>query len=66
VIINLVFTFGVSGISIGGHLGGLIAGALCGLLIVYSERRARRPVELEVLGMLALGALSVAAALAVA
>jgi membrane associated rhomboid family serine protease len=66
VIINLVFTFGVSGISIGGHLGGLIAGALCALLIVFSERRARRPVELEALGMLALAAISVAGALAVA
>jgi membrane associated rhomboid family serine protease len=66
VVINLVFTFGVSGISIGGHLGGLVAGALAGLLIVFSERRARRPVELEVLGMLALAAISVAGCLAVA
>jgi membrane associated rhomboid family serine protease len=63
---NLLFTFGVSGISIGGHLGGLIGGALAGLLVVYSERRARRPVELEALGMLALAAISVAGSLAVA
>ena len=66
IIINIVFTLGVSNISVGGHFGGLIAGALCGLLIVYSERRVRRPVELEVLGMLALAAISVAGALAVA
>ena len=66
VVINMVFTFGVTGISIGGHLGGLVAGALCGLLIAFSERRARRPVAIEWLGMLALGAISVAAALAVA
>jgi membrane associated rhomboid family serine protease len=67
IIINLVFTIGYSGhISAGGHFGGLIAGGLCALLIVYSERRARRPVELEVIGMLALAAISVAGALAVA
>jgi membrane associated rhomboid family serine protease len=66
IIINIVFTIGVSNISVGGHFGGLIGGALCALLIVYSERRARRPVELEALGMVALAGISVAGALAVA
>lgn len=66
IIINLLFTVGVSGISVGAHLGGLVGGALAGLLIVFAERRARRPVELEALGMLALAAVSVAGALAVA
>jgi membrane associated rhomboid family serine protease len=66
VVINLVFTFSVAHISVGGHLGGLVGGALCALLIVYSERRTRRPVALEVLGMLALGVISLAGALAVA
>jgi membrane associated rhomboid family serine protease len=66
IIINLLFTFGVSGISVGGHLGGLIGGGLAGLLIVFSERRARRPVELEVIGMLALAVICVAGSLAVA
>jgi membrane associated rhomboid family serine protease len=66
IIINIFFTFGVGGISVGGHFGGLIAGALCGLLIVFAERRARRPVELEILGMAALAVVSVAGALAVA
>ena len=66
IIINIVFTIGAPGISIGAHFGGLIGGALCALLIVYAERRARRPVELEVLGMVALAAISVAGALAVA
>jgi membrane associated rhomboid family serine protease len=66
IIINLLFTFGVSGISVGGHLGGLIGGGLAGLLIVFSERRARRPVELETLGLLALAAICVAGSLAVA
>ena len=66
VVLNLVFTFGVSGISIGAHLGGLIAGALAGLLIVFAERRIRQPMPIEVLGMVALGAVSVVGALAAA
>jgi membrane associated rhomboid family serine protease len=66
IIINIVFTIGVSNISVGGHFGGLIGGALCALLIVFAERRVRRPVELEVLGMAALAAISVGGALAVA
>ena len=65
-IINLIFTFGVAQISVGGHLGGLIGGALAALLITFSERRARRPVLLEVLGMLALAVLSIAGAVAAA
>ena len=32
-LINLAFTFGVPGISIGGHLGGLAGGFLCGLVV---------------------------------
>jgi membrane associated rhomboid family serine protease len=66
VIINLAITFGVPGISIGGHLGGLVAGALAGLVIILSERRARRPAALETAGMVAIAAISVAGALAVA
>ena len=40
VVINLVITFGYSGISKGAHLGGLIGGALCGLILFeLGERR---------------------------
>jgi membrane associated rhomboid family serine protease len=66
IVINLFFTFGVSHISVGGHLGGLVGGALAGLLITFSERRARRPVFVEVLGMLALATVSVAGSFAAA
>jgi membrane associated rhomboid family serine protease len=65
VIINLAFTFGVGGISVGGHLGGLIGGALAALAIIAAERRSR-PELLEAGAMLALSAIAVAGALAVA
>ncbi len=39
-VINIVFSLSVSGISIGGHLGGVVGGAICGWLIVQlGERR---------------------------
>ena len=38
-IINLVLTFGVRGISIGGHLGGLVAGGLAGFVVIELQKR---------------------------
>jgi membrane associated rhomboid family serine protease len=38
-LINLAFTFGVNGISIGGHLGGLAGGAAAGWLLFDFARR---------------------------
>jgi membrane associated rhomboid family serine protease len=40
-VLNLVFTFGVSGISIGGHVGGLIGGYVCGLILYELTPRMR-------------------------
>lgn len=60
VIINLVFTFSVNGISVGGHIGGLIGGGLAALLISALERRRvpnRNAVEIG--GLLALCAIGI-------
>jgi membrane associated rhomboid family serine protease len=42
ILLNLVFTFRIPGISIGGHVGGLIGGAAIGWAILeFDKRRAR-------------------------
>lgn len=38
IVLNLAFTFGAKNISIGGHLGGLVAGFVCAAAIVAGER----------------------------
>lgn len=61
-VVNLAFTFGTPGISIGGHLGGLAGGFLCSLAIVAGDRGwlgARRlPAELAIMGSIAVVALA--------
>lgn len=68
IVINLVFTFSIPGISIGGHLGGLAGGAICALAIVAGERGyfGPRPRAVEILAMLAVAVISVVGSLAVA
>jgi membrane associated rhomboid family serine protease len=43
-IINLVFTVAVPGISIGGHLGGLAGGFVCGAILFHRQLRGRSSV----------------------
>ena len=57
--INLVFSFAVPGISVGGHIGGLIGGALAAIVLFEIPHRVRRLPPLAPL--LAAGALGVAA-----
>jgi membrane associated rhomboid family serine protease len=69
IVINLVFTFGVAGISIGGHIGGLIGGILVGLILTRFGRGhlAYSPMTpLIALAICALGAAAVAGSVAVA
>ncbi len=67
-LINLAFSFGAANISLGGHLGGLAAGVLCGAAIIAGDRgrlgQNRLAVELAVLVGVAL--LAVLGALAIA
>jgi membrane associated rhomboid family serine protease len=44
-VINLVFTFAVPGISIAGHLGGLVTGAAMALLLAYAPKDRRTLVQ---------------------
>jgi membrane associated rhomboid family serine protease len=67
VAINLVFTFSVPNISIGGHVGGLIGGAVAALAVSFFER-SRMPYRFaaEIGVMVVLAALAFAGALAAA
>ncbi len=68
ILINLAFSLGVRGISLGAHLGGLAAGFLCALLVIAGERGmlGRRHFPAEIAAMTALGIVAVIGALAVA
>jgi membrane associated rhomboid family serine protease len=67
-LINLALTFGIAGISIGGHLGGLAGGLICALVIVGGERGMLGPRRLpaELLAMAALAFFSITSAIAIA
>jgi membrane associated rhomboid family serine protease len=64
-VINIVFSLSVPGISIGGHVGGVVAGAICGWLIVQVGERRRMPAA-AIAGCVVVAVISVIAAIAVA
>jgi membrane associated rhomboid family serine protease len=68
IVINLVFSFSDANISVGAHLGGLVAGVVCGLMTVAGERGMLGPRhrQAEFAAFALVAAISVAGALAVA
>jgi membrane associated rhomboid family serine protease len=68
ILFNLAISFGVSGISIGAHLGGLVGGVLCALVILAGERGmlGSRRLPAELIAMIAVAVISVAGSLAIA
>jgi membrane associated rhomboid family serine protease len=62
ILLNLGLSFLIPGISIGGHIGGLVGGAACGFLL---ERLGRRGVAVQVAACAVIGIVGAVAAIAV-
>jgi membrane associated rhomboid family serine protease len=63
--LNLVITFTIPNISIGGHIGGLLGGALAALVLFDLRDRVSLPAAVPSILVAALGAASIAGAIAV-
>ena len=63
--LNLLITFTIPNISIGGHIGGLVGGALAALVMFELPDRVRLPIVAATLLAGALGVASVVGAIAV-
>jgi membrane associated rhomboid family serine protease len=68
ILFNLIFSFTARNVSIGAHVGGLIGGVICAAAIVAGEKGmfGRNRLPLELAAMIAVGAISFVASLAVA
>lgn len=64
--INLFITFGIPGISIGGHLGGLAGGLLCGYLLYDLGPKQRWTAQVQVAVVAAVGVAAAVASVLVA
>src|SRR3954451_13584419 len=56
IVFNLLLSVIVPGISIGGHLGGLFAGALCALALQFGDRRRSQLIGFGICALLAVAA----------
>ena len=67
ILLNLAFSFGVPGISVGAHLGGLAAGFVCACLVLAGERGMLGPrhTAAELTAMTALGVIAIVASIAI-
>jgi membrane associated rhomboid family serine protease len=68
ILLNLAISVGVPGISLGAHVGGLVAGVLCALAIVAGERGRLGPNRLtaELAIMVLIGVASIVGSIAIA
>ncbi len=64
ILFNLVLSFVIPNISIGGHIGGLVGGSLCALALVAIEKR-RLPPWTGYVALAVIGVASVVGAIAV-
>lgn len=64
-IFNVAFTFIASGVSVGGHLGGLVAGGICGT-VMLSPRHKQPPQWVVIATPLVVGAVAIAGSILLA